>query len=167
MVKCPHCGTELPAAAKFCIECGRPVTTANTAWGRAPVRQREAAATAEPQGERKLITVLFADLKGSTELIADRDPEEARKLIDPVIEHMCHAVEQYGGTVSEIMGDGVMALFGAPIAAEDHAVRACHAALTMLELVDHYADEMQRSRGFPIQIRVGLNSGEAVLQMME
>ena len=166
-VKCPRCGTELLAGAKFCIECGRRVTAANIAWGRATVRQREAAATAEPQGERKLITVLFADLKGSTELIADRDPEEARKLIDPVIEHICHAVEQYGGTVSEIMGDGVMALFGAPIAAEDHAVRACHAALTMLELVHHYDDEIQRACGIPIQIRVGLNSGDAVVQMTD
>ncbi|MGE5129726.1 MAG: adenylate/guanylate cyclase domain-containing protein [Sphingomonadaceae bacterium] len=164
-LKCPHCGTALPATAKFCIECGRPVTTAAIAWGCATVRQHEAAATAEPQGERKLITVLFADLKGSTELIADRDPEQARRLIDPVIEHMCHAVEQHGGTVSEIMGDGVMALFGAPIAAEDHAARACHAALTMLELVRHYDDEIQHACGFPIQIRVGLNSGDAIVQM--
>jgi class 3 adenylate cyclase/tetratricopeptide (TPR) repeat protein len=166
-IRCAACGSELPTSAKYCIECGRRVTAADLSWEREPELRRDAAAAAEPQGERKLITVLFADLKGSTELIADRDPEEARKLIDPVLEHMCHAVEQYGGTVSEIMGDGVMALFGAPIAAEDHAVRACHAALTMLELVDHYADEMQRSHGFPIQIRVGLNSGDAVLHMME
>src|SRR5580704_18837891 len=83
------------------------------------------------------------------------------------VEHMCDAVEQYGGTVSEIMGDGVMGLFGAPIAAEDHAVRACHAALTMLDLVRHYGDEIQRSYGIPIQIRVGLNSGNAVLQMTD
>ena len=166
-VRCANCGTELPASAKYCIECGHHITAADIAWERAPRLEREAAATAEPQGERKLITVLFADLKGSTELIADRDPEEARKLIDPVLEHMCHAVEQYGGTVSEIMGDGVMALFGAPIAAEDHAVRACHAALTMLDLVRHYGDEIQRSHGIPIQIRVGLNSGDAVLGMTD
>jgi class 3 adenylate cyclase/tetratricopeptide (TPR) repeat protein len=166
-VRCANCGTELPASAKYCIECGHRITAADIAWERAPRLEREAAATADPQGERKLITVLFADLKGSTELIADRDPEEARKLIDPVLEHMCDAVEQYGGTVSEIMGDGVMGLFGAPIAAEDHAVRACHAALTMLDLVRHYGDEIQRSYGIPIQIRVGLNSGDAVLQMTD
>ena len=122
---------------------------------------------AETQDERKLITVLFADVQGSTELIADRDPEDARKLIDPVIEQMCHAVEEFGGTVSEIMGDGIMALFGAPTATEDHAVRACHAALTMLDLVRHYGDEIQRSHGVPIQIRVGLNSGDAVVQMTD
>jgi class 3 adenylate cyclase/tetratricopeptide (TPR) repeat protein len=167
IIRCAACGRELPAGAKYCLECGRRVAIAAPTLEREPELQRDDdAATAEPQGERKLITVLFADLKGSTELIADRDPEEARQLIDPVLEHMCHAVEQYGGTVSEIMGDGIMALFGAPIAAEDHAVRACHAALTMLDLVRHYGDEIQRAQGIPIQIRVGLNSGDAVLQMM-
>jgi class 3 adenylate cyclase/tetratricopeptide (TPR) repeat protein len=164
-LKCAACGTELPATAKYCLECGHPVGAAGTVGERGPETERKAATTAEPEGERKLITVLFADLKGSMELVADRDPEEARKLIDPVLEHMCEAVEQYGGTVSEVMGDGIMALFGAPIAAEDHAVRACHAALTMLDLVRHYGDEIQRSHGVPIQIRVGLNSGEAVLRM--
>src|SRR5262249_31431046 len=152
-LRCANCGTELPANAKYCIECGRRVET-DTAWEQAPEVQRVAAATPEPQGERKLVTVLFADLIGSTELVADRDPEEARKLIDPVLEHMCQSVEQYGGTVSEIMGDGIMALFGAPIAAEDHAVRACHAALTMIDLLRHYGDAIQRSHGIPIQIRV-------------
>ena len=123
--------------------------------------------TAALEGERKFVTVLFADLKGSMELVADRDPEEARKLLDPVLEHMCEAVEQYGGTVSQVMGDGIMALFGAPIAAEDHAVRAARAALTMQDLVRHYGDEIQRTHGVPIQIRVGLNSGEVVLRMSE
>ena len=166
-LKCATCGTELPATAKFCIECGRPVRAVGPSWEREPEAGLKAAATAEPQGERKLVTVLFADLKGSMELVADRDPEEARKLIDPVLEHMCEAVEQYGGTVSQVMGDGIMALFGAPIAAEDHAVRACHAALTMLDLVRHYGDEIQRSYGVPIQIRVGLNSGDAVVRMTD
>ena len=117
------------------------------------------------EGERKLVTVLFADLKGSMELIADRDPEDARKLLDPVLEHMCEAVEKYGGTVNQLMGDGIMALFGAPISWEDHAVRACHAALNMQDLVRHYGDGIQREYGVPIQIRVGLNSGEAVLRV--
>jgi len=99
------------------------------------------------------------------ELIADRDPEEARQLLGPVVEHMCEAVAQYGGTVSEVMGDGIMGLFGAPLAAEDHAVRACHAALSMQDLVRHYGDDIQRSHGIPIQMRVGLSSGEAVLGM--
>jgi adenylate/guanylate cyclase family protein len=80
------------------------------------------------EGERKQVTVLFADLKGSMALLADRDPEEARQLLDPVLEHMMAAVHRYEGTVNQVMGDGIMALFGAPIAHEDHAVRACYAA---------------------------------------
>jgi class 3 adenylate cyclase len=83
------------------------------------------------EGERKQVTVLFADLKGSMELLADRDPEEARKLLDPVLERMMEAVHRYEGTVNQVMGDGIMALFGAPLAHEDHAVRACYAALRM------------------------------------
>jgi predicted ATPase/class 3 adenylate cyclase len=115
------------------------------------------------EGERKQVTVLFADMKGSMELLADRDPEEARKLFDAVIEHMMEAVHRYEGTVNHILGDGIMALFGAPLAHEDHAVRACYAALRMQESVKRYAAEVQRSEGIPIQIRVGLNSGEVIV----
>jgi class 3 adenylate cyclase/tetratricopeptide (TPR) repeat protein len=116
------------------------------------------------EGERKQVTVLFADLKGSMELLADRDPEEARKLLDPVLEHMMEAVHRYEGTVNQVMGDGIMALFGAPIAHEDHAVRACYAALRMQESVRRYAEQLQRNAGIPVQIRVGLNSGEVVVR---
>jgi len=108
--------------------------------------------------------VLFADLKGSMELLADRDPEEARALLDPVLEHMMEAVHRYEGTVSQVMGDGIMALFGAPLAHEAHALRACYAALRMQESVKRYAEEMHRSVGLPILIRVGLNSGEVVVR---
>jgi class 3 adenylate cyclase/tetratricopeptide (TPR) repeat protein len=115
-------------------------------------------------GERKQVTVLLADLKGSMELLADRDPEEARRLLDPVLEHMMEAVHHYEGTVNQVMGDGIMALFGAPLAHEDHAVRACYAALRMQERVGRYADEIQRTHGVPAQIRVGLNSGDVVVR---
>ena len=98
------------------------------------------------------------------ELLADRDPEEARRLLDPVLEHMMAAVHHYEGTVNQVMGDGIMALFGAPLAHEDHAVRACYAALRMQERVTRYADEIQRSHGVPVQIRVGLNSGDVVVR---
>jgi Adenylate and Guanylate cyclase catalytic domain len=116
------------------------------------------------EGERKQVTVLFADLKGSMELLADRDPEEARQLLDPVLERMMESVHHYEGTVNQVMGDGIMALFGAPIAHEDHAVRACYAALAMQASVKQYAGAMQRAKGVPIQIRVGLNSGEVVVR---
>jgi class 3 adenylate cyclase len=116
------------------------------------------------EGERKQVTVPFADLKGSMELLADRDPEEARQLLDPVLERMMTAVHQYEGTVNQVMGDGIMALFGAPIAHEDHAVRACYTALAMQASVKEYAAEVQRTQGVPIQMRVGLNSGEVVVR---
>ena len=116
------------------------------------------------EGERKQVTVLFADLKGSMELLADRDPEEARQLLDPVLERMMAAVHRYEGTVNQVMGDGIMALFGAPLAHEDHAVRACYAALAMQTAVKHYATEVQRTHGVPVHIRVGLNAGEVVVR---
>jgi class 3 adenylate cyclase/tetratricopeptide (TPR) repeat protein len=116
------------------------------------------------EGERKQVTVLFADLKGSMELLADRDPEEARKLLDPVLGRMMEAVHRYEGTVNQVMGDGIMALFGAPVAHEDHAVRACYAALKMQDSVRQYAEAVRRAEGVLVQIRVGLNSGEVVVR---
>jgi class 3 adenylate cyclase/tetratricopeptide (TPR) repeat protein len=116
------------------------------------------------EGERKQVTVLFADLKGSMELLADRDPEEARQLLDPVLERMMAAVHRYEGTVNQVLGDGIMALFGAPIAHEDHAVRACYAALAMQEAIRRYSEEVRRVHGIAVQIRVGLNSGEVVVR---
>src|SRR5262249_62253684 len=110
------------------------------------------------------VTILFADLKGSMELLADRDPEEARKILDPVLELMMDAVHRYEGTVNQVMGDGIMALFGAPIAHEDHAVRACYAALRMQEAAKQYADGVWRTHGFRVQIRVGVNSGDVVVR---
>jgi class 3 adenylate cyclase/tetratricopeptide (TPR) repeat protein len=116
------------------------------------------------EGERKQVTVLFADLKGSMEIFADRDPEEARKILDPVLERMMEAVHRYEGTVNQVMGDGIMALFGAPLAHEDHAVRACYAALRMQELVNRYAEGARRTHGVNVLIRVGLNSGQVVVR---
>ena len=116
------------------------------------------------EGERKLVTVLFADIKGSTELIAGLDPEEARTLLDAALHAMMEAVHRYEGTVNQVLGDGIMALFGAPLAHEDHAVRACYAALTMQAAMRRYADEVRRSHGLVVQIRVGLNSGEVVVR---
>jgi class 3 adenylate cyclase/tetratricopeptide (TPR) repeat protein len=103
-------------------------------------------------------------MKGSTELLADRDPEEARKILDPVLERMMEAVHRYEGTVNQVMGDGIMALFGAPLAHEDHAVRACYAALRMHEAIRRYTEEVRRTHGAEIQIRVGINSGDVVVR---
>jgi class 3 adenylate cyclase/tetratricopeptide (TPR) repeat protein len=116
------------------------------------------------EGERKQVTVLFADLKSSMKLLADRDPEEARAILDPVLERMMAAVHRYEGTVNQVMGGGIMALFGAPIAHEDHAVRACYAALAMQAVIRRYSDEVRRGHGLEVQIRVGLNAGEVVVR---
>jgi len=119
------------------------------------------------EGERKQVTVLFADLKGSMELLAERDPEEARAILDPVLERLMAAVHRYEGTVNQVMGDGIMALFGAPVAHEDHAVRACYAALHMQEAIGRYSEEMRRTHGIEVHIRVGLNSGEVVVRAID
>jgi class 3 adenylate cyclase/tetratricopeptide (TPR) repeat protein len=116
------------------------------------------------EGERKQVTVLFADLKGSTELIRDLDPEAAQHLLDPALQRMMEAVHRFEGTVNQVLGDGIMALFGAPLAHEDHAVRACYAALTMQAALRRYAEEVRRSHGLEMQARVGLNSGDVVVR---
>src|SRR3989475_9559016 len=116
------------------------------------------------EGERKQVTVLFADLKGSTELIRDLDPETAQKLLDPALQRMMDAVHRFEGTVNQVLGDGIMALFGAPIAHEDHALRACYAALAMQAELRRYAEEVRRTQGLEVQLRVGLNSGDVVVR---
>src|SRR6266478_2647281 len=116
------------------------------------------------EGERKQVTVLFADLKDSTELIKDLDPEAAQQLLDPAIHIMMDAVHRFEGTVNQVLGDGIMALFGAPIAHEDHALRACYAALAMQAAMQPYAEEVRRRHGVTLRVRVGLNTGEAVVR---
>jgi class 3 adenylate cyclase/tetratricopeptide (TPR) repeat protein len=173
---CSGCGAKVDAGSKFCDSCGAPLAATQaqpTASPRfaspesyTPKHLAEKILTSKSalEGERKQVTVLFADLKGSMELLADRDPEEARKLLDPVLERMMEGVHRYEGTVNQVMGDGIMALFGAPLAHEDHAVRACYAALRMQESVKRYAEEIHRTAGVPLHIRVGVNSGEVVVR---
>jgi class 3 adenylate cyclase/tetratricopeptide (TPR) repeat protein len=170
---CGACGVELPGDARFCLQCGQAVAAGTAAPAPSPapetytpkhLAEKILTSKAALEGERKQVTVLFADLKGSMELLADRDPEEARKLLDPVLERMMEAVHRLEGTVNQVMGDGIMALFGAPLAHEDHAVRACYAALRMQESVKKYAEDVRRSHAAVVKIRVGLNSGEVVVR---
>src|SRR5713101_1482361 len=174
---CGACGEPNRPAAKFCRKCGQPLiqtdrgSQTNSSRFTSPERytpkhlaEKILNSKATLEGERKQVTVLFADLKGSMELLADRDPEEARRILDPVLERMMEAVHRYEGTVNQVLGDGIMALFGAPLAHEDHAVRACYAALRMQELVKRYAEDARRAHGVNLQIRVGLNSGEVVVR---
>src|SRR5216117_2577645 len=173
---CSSCGAKVEAGSKFCDGCGAPVD-ATTAPGPGSSRfaspesyipkhlaEKILTSKSAMEGERKHVTVLFADLKGSMELLADRDREEARRILDPVLERMMEAVHRYEGTVNQVMGDGIMALFGAPLAHEDHAVRACYAALRMQDAIKAYAEGARRAYGIEVQIRVGLNSGEVVVR---
>jgi len=116
------------------------------------------------EGERKQVPVPFADLKSSTELIRDLNAEAAQRLFDPAVHVMMDAVHRYEGTVNQVLGDGIMALFGAPMAHEDHAVWACYATLAMQAAIRRYAEEVRRSHGLEMQARVWLNSGEVVVR---
>src|SRR5688572_11565627 len=168
---CASCGAPNAVGHRFCAECGASLASEGIARTAPPIphvprhlADKILTSRAALEGERKQVTVLFADVKGSMELLADRDPEEARKILDPVLERMMEAVHRYEGTVNQVMGDGIMALFGAPVAHEDHAIRACYAALRMQESVKHSAEATFRRYGVPIEIRVGLNSGEVVVR---
>jgi class 3 adenylate cyclase len=174
---CSSCGGKVEAGSKFCDSCGAALAAAPPptvsrfaapeAYTPKHLAERILTSKAALEGERKQVTILFADLKSSMELLADCDPEEARAILDPVLEVMMQAVHRYEGTVNQVMGDGIMALFGAPLAHEDHAVRACYAALRMQESVKQYADGIWRREGVRLQIRVGLNSGDVVVRSIE
>lgn len=174
-VACPSCGQAVTPGKPFCRACGAALASVPGAIAAARaaspasytpehLAEKILASKSALIGERKRVTVLFADMKGSMELLADRDPEEARALLDAVLERMMEAVHRYDGTVNQVMGDGIMALFGAPLALEDHAVRACYTALWMQDAVKRYATELGSKLTVPLQIRVGLNSGDVVVR---
>ena len=175
-VVCPSCGEANRLSAKFCKNCGKrldqtDVTAAvarpkSTPESYTPKHLAEKILTSKTtlEGERKQVTVMFADIKDSTEMIKDLDPEAAQQQLDPVIHIMMDAVHRFEGTVNQVLGDGIMSIFGAPISHEDHAARACYAALAMQAAMQPYAEEVRRSHGITMRIRVGLNSGEVVVR---
>ena len=170
---CPSCRFENAPAAKFCGGCGARLTGAAApavtqpapeSYTPKPLAERILRSRGALEGERKQVTVLFADIKGSMELIQSADPEDARRILDPTIEAMMRAVHRYEGTVNKVLGDGIMALFGAPIAHEDHAVRACYAALAIQNALREIAEKIRRDFGVEVQVRTGLHSGEVVVR---
>jgi class 3 adenylate cyclase len=189
--RCPKCGTENPAGFRFCGGCAAPLGSAEPAAERT-VSAKEPALPAQAipeqtgfdasDGERKTVTALFADIKGSTELMRDLDPEEARAIVDPALKLMIDAAHRYDGYVVQSTGDGIFALFGAPLAHEDHPQRALHAALAMQQELRSYsqvehrlkADHRlkpvpladHRLKSVPLEVRIGINTGEVVLRMV-
>ena len=149
----------VPAAAPAPVQAQAPLTYT-------PPHLTEKILAARPAlaGERKQVTVFFADLKDSTRLIEGLDPEAAQQLLDPALHLMMDAVHRFEGTVNQVLGDGLMALFGAPIAHEDHALRACYAALAVQHAMRTYAEGVRRTHGMLLQLRVGLNAGEVVVR---
>ncbi|MDT5225919.1 MAG: hypothetical protein QOG19_3326, partial [Mycobacterium sp.] len=141
---CASCGTELPPNSKFCNECGAPVTQAT-----------------QP-AEYKQVTVLFADVVHSMDIAAAVGAERLREIMADLADHCAAVVKRYGGTVDKFTGDGIMAVFGAPVSLEDHAVRGCLAALSIQEEVKRLATEVQDRDGVDLQLRVGLNSGQVI-----
>ena len=172
-VICPACGFENQPSAKFCGGCAARLSAAVAApavpaspesYTPKPLAERILRSRGALEGERKQVTVLFADIKGSMELIHGGDPEEARRILDPAIAAMMNAVHRYEGTVNKVLGDGIMALFGAPIAHEDHAVRACYAALAMQNSLRELSERTRRDFGVEVQVRIGIHSGEVVVR---
>ena len=164
MLTASHPEATPPPAA---VEVSAPARTPNTAplaYTPPHLSDKILASRQALEGERKQVTVLFADIKDSTELIRGLDPEAAQQLLDPAIHLMMEAVHRFEGTVNQVLGDGIMALFGAPIAHEDHALRACYAALAMQAAMQSYTEAVRRSRGLELRLRVGLNSGEVVVR---
>ena len=171
---CPQCGADNAPAAKFCGECGAALagkvqadSAKSTIKPTSPIiritAERAAGANAL-EGERKTVTALFADIKGSMDLMEDLDPEEAQAIVDPALKLMIGAAHRYDGYVVQSTGDGIFALFGAPVAHEDHPQRALYAALRMQEEVKRYAERLRAEKGVNLQVRVGVNTGEVIVR---
>ena len=177
---CPHCGEANRRSARYCGNCGQTINPS------APIYTNTAPATISSEsqvpkhlaekilatrhlleGERKQVTVLFADIRGSTKLLEGVDPEAGQRIIDPVLRIMMDAVHKYEGTVNQVLGDGIMALFGAPLAHEDHALRACYAALAMQDEMRRYRQRLSQTEESGLHIGVGIHSGEVVVRSID
>src|SRR5215469_16782584 len=176
-IRCPKCGAETSANAKFCADCGTALAAiarpgsdssaiASSTAKEIRITPEHADALSAIDGERKTVTALFADIKGSTELMSELDPEEARAVIDPVLQLMMDAVHRYDGYVAQSTGDGIFAMFGAPVAHEDHPQRALHAALAIQDELRRHGEKSKGTRHEAVEARIGINTGEVVLRMV-
>jgi class 3 adenylate cyclase len=175
-MRCLECGTSNPVGSNFCNGCAAPLTAVRKSSTTTATEQSNFKIQIKPEqidpssaldGERKTVTALFADIKGSMELMEDLDPEEARAIVDPALKLMIDAVHRYGGYIVQSTGDGIFALFGAPIAHEDHPQRALFTALRLQEQLGCYSSELRSQGRMPLQARVGLNTGDVVVRSIE
>src|SRR5436853_4695102 len=169
---CPKCSAPVQPGERFCGECGAAIGASaprdpSSACPSTPQLNDAIPATEVIDGERKTVTALFADIKASMELMEDLDPEEARAIVDPALKLMIDAFHRYGGFVVQSTGDGIFALFGAPVAHEDHPQKAVYAALRMQEEMQRYGDRIRTQGQTPLQVRVGVNTGEVVVRSIE
>ena len=168
---CPKCGTANPKGRKFCDSCGHRIAEAVNlpappdprAYTPKHLAEKILTSRSTLEGERKQVTVLFADVKGSMDLSESIDPEDWHRIMERFFTILSDGVHRFEGTVNQYTGDGIMALFGAPIAHEDHAQRACYAELRLRDAVREYANEVRVRHGIPFGVRIGLNSGEVVV----
>ena len=172
-LQCPQCGHSLPLMAKFCEECGRQLTKPKEtppidyskpqSYTPKFLADKILNTRSSVEGERKLVTVLFADVAGYTSLSEKLDPEEIHQIMDGCFRILMEEIHKYEGTINQFTGDGVMALFGAPLAHEDHAQRACHAALAIQKALADYSEKVKNDCGQEFRMRIGLNSGPVVV----
>jgi len=169
-VSCPHCGASNPGAQKFCDRCGTPLIERVAVPGPDPrsytpdhLAEKIHTAKGSLEGERKQVTVLFVDVKGSMELLEGLGSEAWRQVMERMFALLCEGVHRFEGTVDQFTGDGIVAFFGAPIAHEDHAQRACGAALYLSDQLARYAEQLKREEGLDLSVRMGLSSGEVVV----
>jgi class 3 adenylate cyclase/predicted ATPase len=172
---CSNCGISNPVGSKFCNGCATPLIPAGKSYPASPLDQARSEihvssaqvdSSSATDGERKTVTALFADIRGSTELMESLDPEEARAIIDPALKLMIEAVQHYGGHVVRSTGDGIFALFGAPVAHEDHPQRALYGSLRLQEAMRRYSARLVAEGGTPLEARVGINTGEVVVRTL-
>lgn len=170
---CPNCGAKLPLDRKFCGECGHDFTTESQTppidysqpQSYTPKYLAEKILTTQNsiEGERKLVTVLFADVANYTAMVAKLDPEIIHQLMDGRFKILMDEIHKYEGTINQFTGDGIMALFGAPVALEDHAQRACYAALSIQKALANYEEKIRKDFGGEFKMRIGLNSGPVMV----
>jgi class 3 adenylate cyclase len=169
-MRCSKCGAENPNAKRFCGDCGAALPAVSEGPTSRPVVSIAVSPVPDaevPEGERKTVTALFADIKGSTELMRALDPEEARAIIDPALKLMIEAIHRYDGYVVQSTGDGIFALFGAPVAHEDHPQRAVHAAIATRDELRRRGEELTNQGLLGVEVRIGINTGEVVMRTVQ